>query len=264
MAIAAARPQERLQLRRMADASLALAERRADDLKVAVERLGQTPRRAGSSSRCGAMFGRRAAGRRRDPAPDPRGPDRRGHPSCSRFPLGWGIVQLIALPFGGIGVGVSFFLVLPAGLHRGRRADLRRPPAPGEGAREGRRAARRAVQALAAAAWPSRMRCAAAGGVAAAVVVEHHVDLVRRARQLPGARADLLELGVRARARPRAARRAARGRARPSPRARAGPGEGSPAAPRGATAAGAAPTSNVKPGGVCSAQRATWRSPGTA
>src|SRR6185312_16152408 len=40
-AIAAARPQERMQLRRMADASLALAERRADDLKVAVEKLGQ-------------------------------------------------------------------------------------------------------------------------------------------------------------------------------------------------------------------------------
>src|SRR5437868_8174574 len=39
-AIAAARPQERLQLRRMADASLALAERRADDLKKASERLG--------------------------------------------------------------------------------------------------------------------------------------------------------------------------------------------------------------------------------
>jgi hypothetical protein len=38
-AIAAARPQERLQLRRMADASLALAERRADDLKRATERL---------------------------------------------------------------------------------------------------------------------------------------------------------------------------------------------------------------------------------
>ena len=32
-AIAAARPQERLQMRRMADASLALAERRADDLR---------------------------------------------------------------------------------------------------------------------------------------------------------------------------------------------------------------------------------------
>jgi hypothetical protein len=39
-ALAAARPQERMQLRRMADASLALAERRADDLKRATERLG--------------------------------------------------------------------------------------------------------------------------------------------------------------------------------------------------------------------------------
>jgi len=32
-----------MQLRRMADASLALAERRADDLKESLERLGQTP-----------------------------------------------------------------------------------------------------------------------------------------------------------------------------------------------------------------------------
>ena len=39
-AIASARPQERLQLRRMADASLALAERRPDDLRRATERLG--------------------------------------------------------------------------------------------------------------------------------------------------------------------------------------------------------------------------------
>ena len=39
-ALAAARPQERLQLRRMADASLALAERRAGDLKKATDRLG--------------------------------------------------------------------------------------------------------------------------------------------------------------------------------------------------------------------------------
>jgi hypothetical protein len=42
-ALAAARPQERMTLRRMADASLALAERRPDDLKAAVERLGQAP-----------------------------------------------------------------------------------------------------------------------------------------------------------------------------------------------------------------------------
>ena len=40
-AIAAARPQERMQLRRMAEASLALAERRPNDLKAAVEKLGQ-------------------------------------------------------------------------------------------------------------------------------------------------------------------------------------------------------------------------------
>jgi hypothetical protein len=39
-ALAAARPQERIHLRRMADASLALAERRADDLRRATERLG--------------------------------------------------------------------------------------------------------------------------------------------------------------------------------------------------------------------------------
>jgi hypothetical protein len=39
-AMASARPQERMHLRRMADASLALAERRSDDLKKATERLG--------------------------------------------------------------------------------------------------------------------------------------------------------------------------------------------------------------------------------
>jgi uncharacterized membrane protein len=43
-ALAAARgPQERLHLRRMADASLALAERRAGDLQAAAERLGVEP-----------------------------------------------------------------------------------------------------------------------------------------------------------------------------------------------------------------------------
>ena len=42
-ALAAARPQERMQLRRMADASIALAERRAGDLKDAVTRLGHAP-----------------------------------------------------------------------------------------------------------------------------------------------------------------------------------------------------------------------------
>lgn len=39
-AMVSARPQERLALKRMADASLALAERRAGDLKAAAEKLG--------------------------------------------------------------------------------------------------------------------------------------------------------------------------------------------------------------------------------
>jgi hypothetical protein len=39
-ALAAAPPQQRMQIRRMADASLALAERRAGDLKAATDRLG--------------------------------------------------------------------------------------------------------------------------------------------------------------------------------------------------------------------------------
>jgi hypothetical protein len=39
-AVAAARPQERMQIRRMADVSLAMAERRAGDLKAATEKLG--------------------------------------------------------------------------------------------------------------------------------------------------------------------------------------------------------------------------------
>jgi hypothetical protein len=55
-ALAAARPQERLQLRRMADASLALAERRAGDLKAATAKLGvESP-----TSR--QLFGLRAIG----------------------------------------------------------------------------------------------------------------------------------------------------------------------------------------------------------
>ena len=40
-ALAAARPQERMQIRRMADASIALAERRPDALKASMEKLGQ-------------------------------------------------------------------------------------------------------------------------------------------------------------------------------------------------------------------------------
>jgi hypothetical protein len=54
--VASTHPQERMQIRRMADASLALAERRADDLKVAVEKLG------GEAPSSRALFGLRMMG----------------------------------------------------------------------------------------------------------------------------------------------------------------------------------------------------------
>ena len=108
-AIAAARPQERMQLRRMADASLALAERRPDDLKQAVERLGQTP----PTSR--QLFVLRLTGLL---VPPP------GAGILARIRgifmllllvavllgIGFGIAQLIGLAFGGISVGGGLLL----------------------------------------------------------------------------------------------------------------------------------------------------------
>lgn len=107
-AIAAARPQERLQLRRMAEASLALAERRADDLKVAAERLGQTP----PSNRQLMLI--RFMGLVAPPASAGGLARIRGvliviALIVALLALGWGIVQLVALPFGGIGAAVSIF-----------------------------------------------------------------------------------------------------------------------------------------------------------
>ena len=100
-AIAAARPQERMQLRRMAEASLALAERRAGDLKVAAEKLGQAP----PSSRQLLMLQLMGY-----IAPPPGSSIlRRAGGILLLLALGWGIVQLVALPFGGIGAGVSVF-----------------------------------------------------------------------------------------------------------------------------------------------------------
>jgi ABC-type multidrug transport system fused ATPase/permease subunit len=108
VAIAAARPQERLQLRRMAEASLALAERRAGDLKVAAEKLGQTP----PTSR--QLLALRAMGIIAPPSSA--GILRRIGGIlllilviAVAILLGWAIVQLVALTFGGIGTGVAFF-----------------------------------------------------------------------------------------------------------------------------------------------------------
>jgi hypothetical protein len=110
-AIAAARPQERMQLRRMADASLALAERRAGDLKEAVERLGQEapsgrqlmalrfmgliapPASAGILARIGGILLLILT-------------------VILLVALGLGIVELIALPFGGVSIGGGVLLGL--------------------------------------------------------------------------------------------------------------------------------------------------------
>jgi hypothetical protein len=107
-AIAAARPQERLQLRRMADASLALAERRADDLRKATERLGveaPTNKQLWGLKFMGLVAPPKSAG------------------SLARargvliivvlivaiLLLGFGIVNLVALPFGGISLDLGIF-----------------------------------------------------------------------------------------------------------------------------------------------------------
>jgi hypothetical protein len=110
-AIAAARPQERMQLRRMADASLALAERRAGDLKNAVERLGQTP----PSGR--QMFALRAMGLLIPPASAGVLARVRGILLIVililvLLAIGLGIVELVSLPFGGLGLAPGILLGL--------------------------------------------------------------------------------------------------------------------------------------------------------
>jgi hypothetical protein len=130
-AIASARPQERLQLRRMADASLALAERRADDLKKATERLGvETP-----SNR--QLRGLKFMGLVAPPASAGALARVRGVVIVialivAILLLGFGIVNLVALPFGGLSLDLGIFyglvlvLIVMGGLvYYGRRRQRR-------------------------------------------------------------------------------------------------------------------------------------------
>jgi hypothetical protein len=135
-AIAAARPQERMQIRRMADASLALAERRAGDLKTAVERLGQAP----PSGR--QMLALRAMGLLIPPASAGMLARARGVLLIIVLlivflALGLGIVELVSLPFGGVGVApgilLGLFVVIAAiaivaAVGRRRRAQAKAAP----------------------------------------------------------------------------------------------------------------------------------------
>jgi hypothetical protein len=107
-ALAAARPQERLQLRRMADASLALAERRADDLKRATERLGV------EAPTTRQLRGLRLMGLIAPPASAGILARVRGIVLVIVLIIvvlaaGWGIVKLVALPFGGVGTDIAVF-----------------------------------------------------------------------------------------------------------------------------------------------------------
>ena len=98
-ALAGAHPQERPALRQMMKASMALAERRPDELKDAMEKLGQEA----------------PSGRQLIP------PQSAGIVARIRgilllillvivlLAIGFGLVKLIALPFGGIGTGSAIF-----------------------------------------------------------------------------------------------------------------------------------------------------------
>ena len=110
-ALAASRPQERMQLRRMADASLALAERRPDDLKSAVERLGQAP----PSNR--QLFMLRAMGLLAPSSNASFAVKARGIALLVLIvvvlmAVGFGLAKLVALPFGGIGTAGALLLGL--------------------------------------------------------------------------------------------------------------------------------------------------------
>jgi hypothetical protein len=140
-ALAAARPQERMALRRMADASLALAERRPDDLKVAVERLGQAP----PSTRQLLLL--RFMGLVAPPPSAGMLMRVRGiliilALIVALLALGTGVAQLIGLPFGGLSLLTSVWvgillvivaLVVLAMLGRRRQAKAQAARAAGPG-----------------------------------------------------------------------------------------------------------------------------------
>ncbi|MGI8711588.1 MAG: hypothetical protein ACR2NR_00055 [Solirubrobacteraceae bacterium] len=107
-AIAAAKPQERLQLRRMADASLALADRRADEFKRATERLGVE----GPTNR--QLLGLKFMGIVAPPASAGTLARVRGvviviSLIVAILLLGFGIVNLVSLPFGGLSLDLGIF-----------------------------------------------------------------------------------------------------------------------------------------------------------
>jgi hypothetical protein len=107
-ALAGSHPQERPALRQMMKASLALAERKPDELKEAMEKLGQ---QAPSGRQ---MFMLRMMGLLIPPASAGIAARVRGILLIIALVLvllavGFGVVKLVALPFGGIGTASAIF-----------------------------------------------------------------------------------------------------------------------------------------------------------
>jgi hypothetical protein len=110
-ALAGCHPRERPALRQMMNASLALAERRPDDLKQAVEKLGQTP----PSSRQLLML--RLMGLIAPPPGASFALRARGILLVVLLvivlvAIGFGLAKLVALPFGGVGTFGALLLGL--------------------------------------------------------------------------------------------------------------------------------------------------------
>ena len=110
-AMAGAHPQERVALRQMMKASLALAERRPDELRDAVTKLGQTP----PSNRQLLLL--RIMALVAPPPSASKAVKARGYALIFVLVLvllaiGYGLAELFALPFGGI----SFTWALPVGM----------------------------------------------------------------------------------------------------------------------------------------------------
>ena len=135
-ALAGCHPQERPMLRQMMKAALAQAERRPDELKEAMEKLGQAP----PSSR--QLLALRVMGLVAPPATAPLPVRIRGIALLlllvvALVALGFGIAELVALPFGGVdvlaGVLIGVLIVVAAlgglalyGRRRQRRASAAR------------------------------------------------------------------------------------------------------------------------------------------
>jgi hypothetical protein len=110
-AIAGCHPQERPALRQLMKASIAQAERRPDDLKEALEKMGQTP----PSGR--QLFLLRMMGMVAPPASAGMAARVRGILLLILLvivlvALGFGLAKLIALPFGGVGTAGALLLGL--------------------------------------------------------------------------------------------------------------------------------------------------------